>query len=548
MYRFALIVGLLLLGACTDSEGPSFWESTPVAPDCSEPLETVQGKMTGRISRTGATCEYVGVRYAKPPVGELRFAPPQPLPAGTGTIAATTYRDQCLQKYSIDQMGVEANLGVVGKEDCLFLNIWRPQGEDLPVMLFIHGGAFTIGAGSWNVYEGDLLAQEGVIVVTINYRLGPMGFFAYGPGVTEGVDGNQGIRDQIAALQWVKENIASFGGNPGNVTIFGESAGSMSVCTLLASPLAKGLFHAAIMESGGCKSVASLETGYAHAASYAVDTGCSGAVDPLACMRKLPEDELIRDMNFDLILSALEPHVDGTVLTASPLEMIRSGDFNRVPLIAGSNQDELQIVALTNPDNLKLKTASWGDYYAALEASLDATTASGLRKHYNQAEYANPFDAWFISRTDRALACPTLLGAQAVAEHGLPAYHYIFNWEDLGALSRALGSVHALELFFVFGSLHWMHPAIPTERLDDAQKLSKQMRGLWASFARDHVPSADGMPAWPELGEGSLVINTESVVDAAIKRAACAWWDPYLPTGLEEVIDGVNALVENYEF
>lgn len=547
--RFVSPMALLVaFAACSVESDPWSTVSTVERPDCAAELATEQGKVTGTPSKTGGACEYRGLRYAAPPVGDLRFAPPAPPPQNSTVKAATAYGPQCLQKYGIDQMGVDADLLTLGSEDCLFLNIWRPIGETLPVMVFIHGGAFVIGGGSWAIYDGDLLSQEGVVVVTINYRLGPLGFFAHPAGVTDGVTGNQGIQDQIAALQWVKENIASFGGDPRNVTIFGESAGGMSVCTLLASPEARGLFHAAIIESGGCKAVAELTTGYAHAASYAADTGCAGDADPLACMRKVPADELMEKMQFDIIYSALEPHVDGETVPQIPLDQIRGGTFNKVPLLAGSNANEVKITAMTNLNNLKLRNAPWGEYYKGLEATFGVTEATQLRKFYGQEDFATPFDAWFMLKSDYLLTCPSLIAAQAVGQQGVPAYHYIFNWDDLGALSDTIGAVHGLELFFVFGTMKGLQPIVPEAQFDDALRLSKRMRQAWARFARDHAPSADGLPEWPTVGKGTVVLDAESAVDLDIKRNACAWWEPRLPVGLENQAGGFSILVENYTF
>lgn len=548
MRILALLVLSSALAACSASSEPWSTTSTIERPDCSAELATAEGKVTGSPSKTGGACEYRGLRYAAPPLGDLRFAPPAPAPKHSEVKAATAFGPQCLQKYGIDQMGLNADLLTVGKEDCLFLNVWRPVGEKLPVMVFIHGGAFVIGGGSWGIYDGDLLSQEGVIVVTINYRLGPLGFFAYPAGVTDGVAGNQGILDQIAALRWVQENIAAFGGDPRNVTIFGESAGGMSVCTLLASPEARGLFHAAILESGGCKAVAELPVGYAHAASYAADTGCAGAADPLACMRGLTGEDLIEKMHFDIILSALEPHVDGKAVPQIPLDQIRGGTFNKVPLLAGSNANEVKIVAMTNLNNLKLKDATWGEYYNGLEAAFGVTDAAQLGKFYGQDDFATPFDAWFMLKTDMVLGCPSLIAAQAVAEQGVPAYHYIFNWHELGSLSETIGAVHGLELFFVFGTMKGLQPIVPEDRFDDALRLSKRMRQTWANFARDHAPSADGLPEWPMVGKGTVVLDVEPVVDLGIKRDACAWWDSRLPVGLENMTNDFHGLVENYPF
>jgi para-nitrobenzyl esterase len=540
---------LVFLAACstpTDEPGLAVAEARP---DCTVEVKTAQGTVVGASSISGLTCAYKGIRYAAPPVGDLRFAPPAP-PPSFGKAKLGGFGEHCLQKYGIKQMGLNLDLLTEGKEDCLFLNVWRPEGENHPVMVFIHGGAFTIGAGTWGIYDGDLLAQEGVVVVTLNYRLGPLGFLAMPAHVTDGVAGNQGILDQLAALEWVQANIQHFGGDPKNVTVFGESAGGMSVCTLIASPKAAGLFHAAIIESGGCKAVAELATGYAHAASYAVDTGCAGAADPLACMRKIDAVTLMKDMQFDVVVSALEPHVDGDVVPGVPLERIRAGTFNKVPVLAGSNANEVRITALTNPHNQSLKTAPWSEYYRALEATFGAADASALRELYGSANFDTPFDAWFMLKTDYILGCPSFLAAKSLGAAGVDAYHYIFAWNELGALQDTIGTVHGLELFFVFGTYPGLQLTFPNDAVAGAEKLSRQMRRTWATFAKTHAPGAEelGLPAFPKVSAGSMVFDVASQTDAQIKRAACQFWDARLPLGLEHQASGFNDLVSNYTF
>jgi para-nitrobenzyl esterase len=552
MRKFCLLLAasaLLASGSAACTTGDAELEPvTNLALDCAAPRDTTEGPVSGRPTRTRQSCAYMGIPFAAAPVGDLRFAPPQPPPVRKMLLRAKEAGKVCLQKTDVSSVTALPIIPTYGDEDCLFLNIWRPMGEKLPVMVFIHGGAFTLGAGSWGTYDGDLLTEEGVIVVTVNYRLGPFGFLAH-PALRDedalGSTGNQGILDQIEALRWVKANIASFGGDPDNITIFGESAGAMSVCTLMATPLAAGLFQRAIMESGGCKAVATTETGYAFAAGYAQDVGCAGAPDAaqLACMRAKPADELIEEMQFDVLASALQPHVDGVVLTDLPLNMLDKGS-NAAVMLGGSNANEVQAVSLTNPHSFTLRTTSWKDYGIALRSAFGVTMATEIARFYGAAHHPNPFDSWFTLKSDYALTCPTLLGVLKAAKSG-PAYHYLFDWSELGAVGEAMGSAHAFELFFIFGALDTFHLLIPDESLPAALALAERMRGLWGSFARTGVPAAQGMPVWPEVAGGSMLLAEKPEIIADLKREACAFWAPHLPVGIENLTADVNEILNH---
>lgn len=543
-----LVSFALLLSACTVGDDPFVGGASEViVPDCHEPRLTTEGKITGALSRTGQVCAYMGVPYAKPPVDTLRFAPPEPPAPRTGTLRATQAGSVCIQKTETSMIG-SFGVPVMGEEDCLFLNIWRPAGENLPVMVFIHGGAFVLGAGSWAMYDADHLAQEGVVVVTINYRMGPLGFMA-SPALQaespDGSTGNQGIQDQMQALRWVRDNIASFGGDPDNVTIFGESAGAMSVCTLLTAPAAEGLFHKAIMQSGACTGVSYLERGYANAVTFAEQVGCerSTSEEELACMRGRPVDELMDEWTFDVLLDGLQPHVDGVLVPDVPLYSLREGKHHDVPMLAGSNADEVRPVALTNPNSLTLRDIGWDVYFDAVGRLYPEEQAREIESLYGPDHFENAFDSWYTLKSDFALTCPTLLSAEALSERQT-AYHYLFAWSELGALAEVVGAVHGLELFLLFGNYDVFNMVIPDEHKSDVLDLSAGMRHAWAAFARDGTPSLPGRPAWPTVEEGSYVLMAEPRVDADIKRAECDFWDELLPIGMDQFTADVNAIVD----
>jgi para-nitrobenzyl esterase len=242
---------------------------------CVEPVETASGLVRGMSDQDTATCVWKGIPYAAPPIGELRWKPPAPSPSWSGVRDATGFSRQCMQAPG---MLSDRKLGF--SEDCLYLNVWTPQKSGtFPVMFWIHGGGLNDGAASIPMYFGNKLAQRGdVVLVSINYRLGPFGFYSLREFAEEnphGSSGNYGLLDMVQALEWVRDNVANFGGDPENVTIFGESAGGRSVCSLIACPLAEGLFHKAIIESGGCGAW-TMDKCNAGAELFADSLGCNG--------------------------------------------------------------------------------------------------------------------------------------------------------------------------------------------------------------------------------------------------------------------------------
>jgi para-nitrobenzyl esterase len=231
------------------------------------------------------------------------------------------------------------------------------------------------------------------------------------------------------------------------------------------------------------------------------------------------------------------------VLTDSPLAIIRSGNFNRVPMLAGSNANEVQALAIADPHYLSLQAMPWGEYYQALYASFDKAEAQALAALYGSANFETPFDAWFTLKSDSILSCPSLIAPQAVAAQGIPAYHYLFSWQELGAVARLTGSFHGLDLFFVFGNFGILNTVISFDDIAAAIELSANMRKFWTAFARTHVPAAPGQPVWPEVASGTMILDTERSVDADVKRAACKFWDGRMPMGLENQTADFNNLI-----
>jgi para-nitrobenzyl esterase len=471
-------------------------------------VTTAQGRLEG-VERRGAW-QFRGIPYAAPPVGERRFRPPAPPEPWDGVRPATEFGP-----VSFQLMGGAAQLLGDGEretsEDCLFLNVTTPACDDgvRPVMVWVHGGGFVNGSGSVPWYDGSGLATRGdVVVVTVNYRLGALGFLWLGdldPGLRS--SGVNGLLDQVAALQWVHDNIAAFGGDPGNVTIFGESAGAMSVSTLLALPAARGLFHRAIAQSGAASNtfgpkVASEITSSMMSRLDVVDLDGLLTADPealLAASAKVT-GEIFHDPGrisgpTGLALAMpFQPVVDGEWLPSDPLDAVRDGDAIDVPLLTGTNLDEWNLFRLMSPSAL--------DHPQLLER-LDRIFGEGHLIHDAYAAAhpgAGPDDLWSAVLTDASFRIPANRLLEARVEGGAtsPAYQYLFTWAT-PAFGGLVGSCHALEIPFVFGALANTGaelilggPAGP-----DLHELSEVMQDAWLAFARTGDPNHGDMPSWP---------------------------------------------------
>jgi len=440
---------------------------------------------------------FLGIPFAAPPVGKLRWQPPQPVEPWSGVRKADEFGPRCMQLRVFPDM-VFRDKGP--SEDCLYLNVWTPAksaDEHLPVMVWIYGGGFQAGATSEPRQDGQNLARKGVVVVSANYRLGIFGFFS-DPDLTaespHHASGNYGLMDQIAALQWVKKNIGAFGGDPDNVTIFGESAGAFSVSALMASPLAQGLFQKAIGESGaffgagpalhGAPSLAQSE---AAGAKFARSIGA----DSLAALRAVPPEKLLEESK----KANFWPNIDGYVLPQDVYTIFAEGRQSHVPLLAGWNKDEASFALFAGPkptpENLvKALKARFGDQAdEALKFYPHATEAEARQSTEDLAsEFFTVYDTW------KWLEMQNKTGDS-------PVYRYLFTRtppEPPGEMDGKipvikLGARHSAEIEYVFGMLKWK-PA-PYEPVDF--KLSDAMMTYWSNFARTGDPNGSGLPHWP---------------------------------------------------
>ena len=440
----------------------------------------------------GATEQYRGIPYAAPPVGELRWRPPQPAARHVGVRDATSFAPHCAQAAS--PYGKASS-----SEDCLYLNVYVPAGTKpaakRPVMVWIHGGALEVGESEG--YDPTPLVRDGVVVVTINYRLGALGFLAHPAlsGEAGGSSGNYGLMDQQAALRWVQRNIGGFGGNAGNVTIFGESAGGLSVLSQLASQRAGGLFAKAIVESGAyAPKQASQASANTAGTRFAVDAGCPS--QSVGCLRALPVARVLATKHAGL---GWQPNVDGRVLTQSITTALASGQFNRVPLLNGSNADEWRLFVASY--DLAGAPVTAATYQSAISATLsvDAATAATLVARYPLSAYRSPDLALGAVGTDAIFACNARKVDQLASRY-VQTYAYEFADEKapqrfLPPVSYPYGAYHASELQYLLDLPGTPRPGGLTA---GQQHLASTMQRYWTGFAATGSPSGTGAgPQWP---------------------------------------------------
>jgi para-nitrobenzyl esterase len=491
--------------------------------------QTTKGVLEG--TDEGPLTVFRGVPYARPPVGELRLRAPRPAEPWRGVRPAKRFGPWAPQNPPATLTGITPG---EQSEDCLTLNIWTPGLDGArPVLVWIHGGAFVSGGSATDFYSGDRLAARGdVVVVTINYRLGALGFLSHralADPDAGGVTGNWGLLDQIAALRWVNENIAAFGGDPGNVTAFGESAGGMSVADLLAAPSASGLFHRAIVQSGP-PHAASAPDAEEITAKLVAELGISVAQVRDAPVRALleAEERLLKERRGGPL--PLRPVVDGVSLTDDPLDAIADGAGARVPVLIGTNRDEFKFFLVADPRGREpnegvLRRRIERSFAAHREALDPAETIAAYRAiRARRGESIEPRELWVAIESDHIFRIGSTRAAEAHAVHQPMTYSYLFTWQS-PAMHGALGSCHALELPFVFGTLDL--PGV--ERFAGtgaaAEALSVKMMEAWIEFAREGDP---GWPPYEVTRRTTMVFGSESSVQDAPLEEERALWDVQL--------------------
>jgi para-nitrobenzyl esterase len=494
---------------------------------------TDRGAVQGK--QESGTWAYLGIPYAAPPVGALRWAATQDHACWSTTLAATSFGSMCLQVASTD------TTKVLGAEDCLTANVWSPSAatpaSKLPVLVFIHGGGNVQGSSadtdaSGNpVYDGALLAaKENAVVVTFNYRLGALGFLAH---PTFGANpGNYGTLDQLHALGWVQHNVASFGGDATRVLVFGQSAGAEDVCNMVASPLAKGLFSAALMESGGCtgRALPAAET-FAH--TWASKASCDSAADPAACMRALDGNTVTLVMPEPASIAGAkqgdyEPDIDGVAMTGPSDKIIASGAHNHVPFVIGSNSDETALeLGKAYPSGM---TAAQYSSAVLAYASGSQTLASEILSQYPASSFASPLEAYVQVTTDAKFTDGARYAAR-VAVMGQPdqpvwRYFYTHRLDSGTATTKALGAWHGQELGFIFGDLG----ADGYTPSAGEQSLADVIDGAWSGMAASGAPGGGSVP-WPKYVAASdpyTQLDDTVTTGMGVRTPLCDFWDMVL--------------------
>ncbi len=447
----------------------------------------------------GGVRSFKGIPYAAPPVGDRRWRAPESAACWSAVRDANAFGAICPQ--------LDATGNPVGQEDCLTLNVWSPEtapAAPLPVMVFVHGGgnnqgSSAVSVGDVAVYDGRSLATRGAVVVTLNYRLGALGFLSHPSldGESGGTSGNYALLDVLAALRWVQANARAFHGDPSRVMLFGESAGGVNVCLLAASPLSAGLFSRALIESGGC---AATTRAVANAAGVRLITAanCASRSDATACLRALTPEAILRALPADVTgisPNDFGPAIDGRVLPAAPLELVAAGTHQHVAMVIGTNADEAsRMVPATIVTPMQYETAARA--YLA-QYGLNAAQVDAVLAVYPATRFTTPRATLIQLITDSRWTCPARSYARTFrAAQSEAVYRYFFTRgldPTRAPLASRDGAYHALELLYVFGSLN-LAGYRPTE---DDLAVSESLQGYWTRFAATGDPNGAGAVVWP---------------------------------------------------
>jgi len=500
-------------------------------------VTTKSGKLEGD-DRKGLYV-FKGIPYAAPPVGKLRWMPPQPVKPWTGVRPAKEYGSIAPQPMMPGgtAIGTPSFAGQSQSEDCLFLNVWTPGLDDAkrPVYLWIHGGAFYIGSGTEGFLEEGTLARRGdIVIVSINYRLGAFGFLNL-KEVTGGkipATGNEGILDQVAALDWIHDNIAAFGGDPNNVTISGFSAGGMSVGTLLGMPAAKGKFHKALNRSGAANINSPLSAGVAIAEQQLKIFNIKGKdVDDLYALSTKQildgQQELINQLRATTgTATPFQPVVDGKALPEMPMAAINKGSARNIPIMAGCTLDELKMMNVMDPN---IKNMDEAALVKRLNGMVPADLVPGLVIAYKEAlkkrgVNITPAEILGSINTDWMFRIPTIRLVESQLAQGMPAYNYLFTYK-CPAMGGVLGAMHGLDNPFLFGALVPEFTGKDAELEDMALKIQDSA----VAFMKTSDPSCKSAGKWPVYGKNrmTMIFDRNTRVEVAPYETERSAWDKY---------------------
>lgn len=507
---------------------PGASSSEPAPPGCT--AATSAGQIAGRSA--GDLCVYKGIPYAAPPVGGLRFEAPQPVEPWEGALQATAGDRVCPQP-TVDEEDYPTDKKVFTDEDCLYLNVWAPTGSQAKraVIVFVHGGAALYGTANGARYDGSVLAAAGgAVVVTLNYRLGALGWAELGdldPALRG--SGNNGLRDQIAALTWVHDHIADFGGDPGNVTAVGQSEGAFSLSAMLATDNPQRLFRRVVLESGTGYLVRSAQLEAQNAATFVAATGAKD----IAAIKAMSTEALLdaAQMAIGAVGSAVGsatffgPYVDGTLVRAPTIQRITDGNARGIDMIIGTTRDEVMFFAQFDP---RIRQLTQQAYSAIFPAALDPRRAEMEAIYRADRPGAGENEVVLAMVNDQLMRVPATQLAQAQAAWGR-TFMYRFDWTP----QHGLGAVHTAELPFVFGTLRFTGIPGGAEAMssDGARltALSRRMVAAWTTFARTGDPSTPDL-AWPAYDtptRATLVWDLQPTVENAPRDAERAAWDGF---------------------
>jgi len=471
-------------------------------------IKIADGKVHGK-SLNSAVRAFQGIPYAAPPVGDLRWKAPEPAKAWKGELDATKYGHHCAQNHVFDDMVFQDSTTPTdtGSEDCLTLNVYTPvsvkAGAKLPVMFWIHGGGYSGGGSSEPRHNGDFMPKKGVVLVTINYRLGVFGFLALPELATEqgGSSGNYGLMDMVAALGWVKKNIAAFGGDPNNVTIFGESAGSFAVSTLMAVPSAQGLFHKAIGESGGALTTGALEMETLAVRGPKEEEWMKGTgAKSMAELRAIPTDKILEEAGKKGTIG-FPPVIDGKLIAEPVVDTYNAGKQAKVPLIAGFNRDEGYFLSngMTVDKWKEMGSKRFpdkvADFFKLYPGTTDTEAVRSATDFGGDSFIA--YGTWKWMEIDRKTGNPAIYRYKLDLAAPPSKFHpgsYAFHSDDIE---------------YIFGTIDTRPGAVwrPEDRT-----LSDQMMSYWTNFAKKGDPNGEGLPTWPRYGEGDPVLHLDNPI------------------------------------
>lgn len=522
----------------------------------SQTVNTAYGPVTGQ--KNGSVYEFLGVPFASPPTDSLRWRPPLPPEPWSMPLHVQSFPPKCPQRSSTQW---DTTYTIEGDEDCLYLNIWTPDtAGSFPVMVFIHGGGHQAGSasevsGGAYIYYGKHLAKRGeVVVVTIQYRLGALGFLAHAGLEQEsphGISGNYGVMDQIFALEWIQNNIGAFGGNPSNVTIFGESAGGTSVGNMLLTPLASNLFHKAIIQSASPRLMPYNEALLTGTDFVDLFTTTGSPLDKIAFMRQVPADSISEKLESPLLGGVVQPQwrpvLDNFYFTEKPIAAFESGNYNKVPLIIGSNADEMSLSAPSTVTPAMVTSLVSNAVPPLMQPMILAEYPPGNTNEEARESYIGILtDAQFTSPARRIAGCISLNQHEDV-------WRYFFTFSHTLPALQPYGAYHGIELFYVFNT--WENTNLGSGILFKPEDDSVQTAILsyWTQFAYTGNPNTTGLPQWPVYESTTdCYLEIKATPDGSkcgVRTQKCDIWDAVVGfTGCSSSLQVKRDILENNEW